>query len=447
MKTTYKTLLGLLAAGGILLTGCREDEELNLKDYPGSSVGFEIEGAEAGVSVIELNGTYDNLGTLQIDGKFGRQYVFALSTPNPEDVTLYLDLFSENIPADRISMDKSEVVIPSGRRTSEPVTVTLADEDFSFMEQNKEAMTYELGVKVTGYEGRNVSFVGDDFVRVVLNKEAYVAGCSFQSDGGKTISFRRDYANGEIVSDEPMEYTFKMHLERPADADVTVSFKTDGLPDRFKNDVTLTPATVTIPAGAVESEEITWALKDDFLLTTDESEQHELTLTASVSSTDPTVVMTEGGDMLTFSIQKVRNVLKLIDAPESSWTMYDRKGWSATGKGGYGSGANNVLDGNIRSDYYGTGDEFWIAVDMQEARDIAGVVIRYYGASYASLSASIEYSNDGEVWTELGTLNDMPQNQVHTFKILVPAKARYIRFNSLRKRGFYHDISEIEVYH
>lgn len=432
--------------GGAVLTGCREDEELNLKDYPDATVGFEIEGADVGVSLVELTGVYDHEGALQIDGQFGRQYIFALSTPSPEDATLHIELLSENIPAEHISIDKTSVRIPAGSRTSEPVTVTLANEDFSFMRNTKEAMVYELGVKLVSYEGRNISFEGSDIAKVVLAKEAYVAGCSISSRGGNAVSFRRDYANGAILTEEPMEHKFRMQLERPADADVTISFASAGLAEQFKGDVTVTPATVTIPAGAVVSEEITWALKDDFLLTTDDSEQHEITLTASLESSDPTVCMLEEGSVLTFSIQKVRNILKVIDNLETDWTMYNRTGWTATGSGGSGT-PGNVLDGNAYSDYYGTSAELFIAIDMKEARDISGVRVRYYGTSYASKAVRFEYSDDGQTWSEMGTLYDLSKTATHVFKLLANVNARYIRFTSLEKHSYYHDISEIEVYY
>lgn len=432
--------------GGAVLTGCREDEELNLPDYPDATVGFEIEGANVGVSVVELTGVYDHEGALQIDGQFGRQYVFALSTPSPEDATLHIELLSENIPSEYISIDKTSVRIPAGSRTSEPVTVTLANEDFSFMRNTKEAMTYELGVKLVGYEGRGISFQGSDTAKVVLDKEAYVAGCSFQSEGGNKVSFRRDYAGGAIVTETPMEHKFRMQLERPADADVTISFASAGLSDQFKNDVTLTPATVTIPAGQVLSEEVTWALKDDFLLTSDEPEQHEITLTASLESSDPTAAMLEEGSVLTFSIQKVRNILSVLDGLESGWTMYDRTGWTATGSGGSGV-PGNVLDGNMYSDYYSTTAEFYIAIDMKEARDIVGICVKYYGTSYASQKVRFESSDDGENWMEMGTVGDLAKTGSHVFKMLSNVKTRYVRFTSLEKYSWYHDVSEIEVYY
>ena len=38
------------------------------------------------------------------------------------------------------------------------------------------------------------------------------------------------------------------------------------------NDITVTPAEIVIPAGELESAEVTWTITDDFLLTTADPE-------------------------------------------------------------------------------------------------------------------------------------------------------------------------------
>ena len=58
------------------------------------------------------------------------------------------------------------------------------------------------------------------------------------------------------------------------------------------NDITVTPAEIVIPAGELESAEVTWTITDDLLLTTADPETHTLVVTASAESEDPVVVET-----------------------------------------------------------------------------------------------------------------------------------------------------------
>lgn len=446
MKNIRNTgfLFAFLLGGAMLLTACREDEKLGLAGYPAAGVGISIVGEENAASTVTLKATYDHAGKIGIDGPITRQYVLALSTASPEEVVLHVEPLIVNIPADKIQIDKTELRIPAGEKQAEPVTVTFADEDFSFAEPDLEARSYEAGIKIARADGYNLNLPDNGEAKVVIDKAAYVAGGSIESEGGNTISFKRDYCDGKIVTEEPMAHSFKIALERPAKADVKVTFTTAGLAEQFAADMTLAPAEVTIPAGATESEEVNWALKDDFLLTTAEKESHVVTLTATFECTDPTVKVLEGRNILTFNIDKIPNILKLVDKVADDWTMFDRAGWTATGEGGYGT-PSNVLDNDAWSDYYGSGMTLELAVDMKEEKTAVGMVVRYY-SNYASKVARISSSADGETWEELGTLNDLPEQKFHCFQFIVPAKARYLKFSSLECLNVYHDITEIEVY-
>ena len=436
----FATLLG----GALLFTGCREDEKLNLPGYPESSFGISIAGTEDNATTVTVSAAYNNKGKIVSDSPIAREYIFAVTKASPEDVVLQVEPFFVNIPEDKVTISTREIRIPAGAKTSEPVVVGLVNDDFSFVEPNQQAQTYELGLRVINADGYNMSPDATE-AKVIINKEAYVANLSIVGAEGNIIDFGRVYRDGGIINEDKMEYSFKVQIDKPVSADLKVKFTTTGLSDPFMKDLTVAPAEVTIPAGKTESDEIKWSLTDDFLLTTTEEETHTLVTTATFECADPTVKPVEGETALTFVINKVFNPIRLVDAVNENWAAFDRSGWSATGAGGYGS-PENVLDDSSSSDYYGSGATLWIAIDMKEVKRMVGFSIQYYGTSYVSKKIILESSMDGVSWTEIGTMEDLPKVKTHYFQFMIPQKANFVKLTSTEKYGSYHDISIVKVY-
>ena len=195
--------------------------------------------------------------------------------------------------------------------------MTLKDEDFSFAASNYDAAIYELGVKanVEGYE------IGTEPIesKVVIEKEAYTASCSVVGESGNNVSFERGYSLGSIVNSDPISCTFKMKLDKPARKDVKVKLTTAGLDEKFMNKITVTPAEITIPAGELESAEITWSITDDFLLTTADPETYTIVVTASAESEDPVVVENKKENFLTFNVNKVFRTFSYVSDKVTNW--------------------------------------------------------------------------------------------------------------------------------
>ena len=45
----------------------------------------------------------------------------------------------------------------------------------------------------------------------------------------------------------------------------------EGIPEAYLDDITVSPEEITIPAGQLESEEITWSMSDKFVLSTEDA--------------------------------------------------------------------------------------------------------------------------------------------------------------------------------
>lgn len=443
MKAYNKFFLSLAIGLSATFAGCQDDEVLDLVTFPVNQPVITIDDAE-GASNATLTAIYKSDGTLQLDGLVSRTYTFHFAA-SPEDATVTFDILNTNIPKENVEISTTKVVLPAGS-TDASVTVTLKDEDFSFAESNYDAATYELGVKaaVQGYK------IGTEPIesKVVIEKEAYVASCSLVGENGNNVLFERAFSKGTIVNPDPISYTFKMQLDKPARKDVKVKLAVTGLDDQFMNNITVTPAEITIPAGELTSEDVTWTITDDFLLTTDEEESHTLVVTASAESEDPVVKVNTKENFLTLNIDKVLRNFESLPSKGSNWAELPKTGWSAEIASGVSGNPSYLIDGNggrYSSDVY-SGNPFWFIIDMKSEQDFSALGIDYYySGTYAAKKVRISTSLDKETWTSQGVL-DMPKQESHYLNFFSSITARYVKVELLAAYSYYIDLTEVYIY-
>ena len=441
MKAHYKLLLSLAIGSFVTFAGCQDDEVVDLVKYPVNQPAITINDAE-GASKATLTAVYKSDGTLELNGPVTRTYTFHFAA-SPEDATVTFDVINTNIPKENVEISDTKVVLPAGS-TDASVTVTLKDEDFSFAASNYDAATYELGVKasVEGYK------IGTESIesKIVIEKEAYIASCSVVGENGNTVSFERAFSQGAIVNTDPISYAFKMKLDKPARKDVKVKLATTGLDEKFMNKITVTPAEITIPAGELESAEITWSITDDFLLTTTEAEFHTLVVAASVESEDPVVKVNSKENILTFNVDKVVRNFKYLSAIGSNWVELSKDGWGAEIPSGVSGSASYLIDGNggsYGSDVYSS-NPFWFVIDMKSPQTFLALGMDYY-YTYAAKKVRISTSLDNETWTSQGVL-EAPRAGNHYFEFFSSITARYVKVELLAGFSSYIDVTEVYIY-
>lgn len=167
-----------------------------------------------------------------------------------------------NIPQDKIALSTDLLTIPAGFASGD-VTIGLKDDDISFIEDNLSAQTYELGLEITDAEGLNLNTESAKG-RLVIEKEQYQSHIVMAGNEGNSIQMKRIYLNNDIMGD-PISYSFKLQLDKPAKEDLVINFTTEGISDEFKSSAVFTPSSVTIPVGSKESEEINWTITNDFM--------------------------------------------------------------------------------------------------------------------------------------------------------------------------------------
>ena len=441
MKAHYKLFLSLAIGSFVTFAGCQDDEVVDLVKYPVNQPAITINDAE-GASKATLTAVYKSDGTLELNGPVTRTYTFHFAA-SPEDATVTFDVINTNIPKENVEISDTKVVLPAGS-TDASVTVTLKDEDFSFAASNYDAATYELGVKasVEGYK------IGTESIesKIVIEKEAYIASCSVVGENGNTVSFERAFSQGAIVNTDPISYAFKMKLDKPARKDVKVKLATTGLDEKFMNKITVTPAEITIPAGELESAEITWSITDDFLLTTTEAEFHTLVVAASVESEDPVVKVNSKENILTFNVDKVVRNFKYLSAIGSNWVVLSKDGWGAEIPSGVSGSASYLIDGNggsYGSDVYSS-NPFWFVIDMKSPQTFLALGMDYY-YTYAAKKVRISTSLDNETWTSQGVL-EAPRAGNHYFEFFSSITARYVKVELLAGFSSYIDVTEVYIY-
>ncbi|WP_349950563.1 DUF4989 domain-containing protein [Bacteroides faecis] len=441
MKAHYKLFLSLAIGSFVTFAGCQDDEVVDLVKYPVNQPAITINDAE-GASKATLTAVYKSDGTLELNGPVTRTYTFHFAA-SPEDATVTFDVINTNIPKENVEISDTKVVLPAGS-TDASVTVTLKDEDFSFAASNYDAATYELGVKasVEGYK------IGTESIesKIVIEKEAYIASCSVVGENGNTVSFERAFSQGAIVNTDPISYAFKMKLDKPARKDVKVKLATTGLDEKFMNKITVTPAEITIPAGELESAEITWSITDDFLLTTTEAEFHTLVVAASVESEDPVVKVNSKENILTFNVDKVVRYFKYLSAIGSNWVELSKDGWGAEIPSGVSGSASYLIDGNggsYGSDVYSS-NPFWFVIDMKSPQTFLALGMDYY-YTYAAKKVRISTSLDNETWTSQGVL-EAPRAGNHYFEFFSSITARYVKVELLAGFSSYIDVTEVYIY-
>lgn len=444
MKAHYKLFLSLAIGSFVTFAGCQDDEVVDLVKYPVNQPAITIDGAE-GASEATLTAVYKSDGTLELDGPATRTYTFHFAA-SPEDATVTFDIINTNIPKENIEISATKVVLPAGS-TDASVTVALKDEDFSFAAPNYDAATYELGVKasVEGYK------IGTEPIesKVVIEKEAYSASCYVVGEKGNSATFERAFSQGTIVNPDPISYTFKMKLDKPARKDVRVKLATTGLGEQFMNDITVTPAEIIIPAGELESADITWSITDDFLLTTADPETYTLVVTASAESEDPVVGDNKEENFLTFNVSKVFRNFGYVSDKVANWVELDKTGWSVELDPGLRQNGNLLIDGkggSTGNSVYRSAD-WWFVVDMKSEKTMTGFGIDYYinGTPSSPQKVTISTSMDNETWVTQGAV-DTPQSANHYFQFFVPQNARYVKVELKGLYNRYLDVTEVYVY-
>lgn len=428
MKNKY-IILGLIAG---FLCSCQDDEVLNLKSYPQNDPTFSVEGSN-GMSNVYLSATYQQDRSLKVNGEIKRTYTFHI-LPSPEDAVIEFFPIHTNIPEDKVEISTKEVLIPAGFSEA-TVEVGLKDNDFSFAAENLSEMTYELGVKANVIKGIKTSESSLES-KIIINKEAFFIWGSINGEGNNSAFFERIVDGNNIVDSKPITYKFKIKQDKPSAHDIKYRLLYEGIDENFLKDITVTPSDIVIPAGKTESEEVTWSMKDDFVLSTSTAGVFDFYLSLTIESQEEHIAFDPKKEKIYLRTSKsVKNIANQENI-DNNWIELDRKQWEASEFKNWSWNTNgaNFFDGNNKtynrySDRTVRGE---FIVDLKSEETLKGIQLenafsyRYY---YGAKNVSILTSADKDSWINHGEIHDLKNGQFNHIQFIAPVKARYVKFS------------------
>lgn len=441
----YKIFLTLITSLMFLCFSCQDDENLNLRTYNENRPLISIEGGDKGKDVV-VKAFYDEEGILQLNDKISRTFSIDFET-SLEDIEVYFDIYSKNIPGELVSIDKTKDTIPAGY-TQAAVTITLKDEDFSFAQSKLDKEDYELGI-ITYAKGSKMT--KDSVIsKVFIEKEPFLLNCKIVGEDGSATEFERTYNRGQILNEQPMQFSFRVQVDKPTLENTTVKLLMTGVDDAFKHTVTM-PKEVVIAKGKKTSDIISWSITDDFLLQTDEAEEYVLTL--STESENPLVAQPESDASQELKVHKVLRNIFFREEMNSDWLSISKDGWDIEllfnsffnknilidGKGGPSGSYVSQMDNNSYS----------FIIDMSKEQSIKGVGVDYnvpWGYSLCPKRIKIATSIDNVNWIEQGDLNNIPLIISHYVEFYTSVKTRYVKFDLLEPQVGNIQATEVYIY-
>lgn len=421
----YKIISTLLLGSLLTLASCDDDEKLNLTPYPDNAPSVSISDIKEGEEPVLL-ATYDADGKLQLDGRITKTFTIRFKA-SPEDITLNFEPYVKNIPAELISLDKTEEVIKKGYAEATVTVIYSPDvadpsitSPMDFAQKNYAEETYEVGVNVSikGYQTPESTAS-----KITIKKEAYAANYSIVAEEDNDTEFVREYDGIGIINENPMSYSFKVAFDRPLLEETVVNIVPKNASEALLKALSLSDQTVTIAAGKKESKVVTLSIADDFLLTSSEEELHKLELHAETTAANNVAA---GDNVVELTIKKVLKFFEIINPVDPTWVNIDKAEWNASTESNIAGSISTIIDGVGDSYMHSPADVFSFVIDMGKAKTLKGLSLSYFSA-YVAKRVEISVSDDNTTWKKQGAIAT-PQTRSHTFKFFRPTEARYVKF-------------------
>lgn len=245
-------------------------------------------------------------GAIVEDAPISYRFNVELDRPAAEDVkiTFAMEGLDQKF-AQSWSVAPAETVIKKGELLpAEAIEWTIAN-DFLLADDQPGEFKLALRATVSSADKYVHLAAGADAIELTVKKSCYGSNIYVDNAGGRNKTFDRSIRNGAIVGDPgTMEHSFVVTLDRAATKDVTVEFSMAGLPEKFADTWSATPAKVVIPAGKTQSETVVLAIDDKIVLDPSAPDRNELKLKAAFASDDKYVYMAPGADVINIYINR-----------------------------------------------------------------------------------------------------------------------------------------------
>lgn len=442
----YKIYLYFLASLMFMLVSCQDDESLNLRTYGDNHPSIAIEGAEKEKNLV-VKAFYDGDGKIAFSDKVSRTFLVEFY-PSPEEIKVFFEVNSKNLPEGAIEVDKEQMILPIGQSQAK-VTVTLKDESLSFDKENLGEASFEIGVKAHAEGFKMSSEVVE--TKFTIQKEEFKSVCFLQGEEGSSPTFQRTYSKGVIINDAPIVYPFKVHLDKPALEDLKVKLTFSGLDPKFAHTMSI-PEEAIITKGNKTSDLLEWKISNEFLLENNKSKKFNFEIQMEFEETD-FVSSKENGAVVQLVVQKDARDFFFEPKVDPSWISIAKTNWGIEVPSNRWTDPKILIDGkggpeSANVEVYGSKYDF--IIDMGEEQEIKGVGIDYakpsqYDGSAVPANVRILTSLDNVTWVDHGIMST-PDVLNHYLKFYAPTNARYVKYEGTNGYGYTKKITEAYIY-
>lgn len=426
-----------------ILSSCLDDEILDLKNFPINQPEILVQGSNDDNNIVA---TYLSDGTLKLDAPLTRTYVFRFKA-SPEDMTVNFEPICSNIPAEKVILSTSEVLLAAGE-TDAVVTVSLKDDDFNFAATTLEEETYVLGVKAN-VNGFNIG--GEPMEsKIMIEKEAYSVAVSLHGENQNSASFERTFVDGSIEEQDPIAYKFKVMLDKPANKDVAIQIFTEGIAEKYLENVTIIPNKIVIPAGQTSSEEVTWAITNDFLLEDAMPATFLINLKLGIETEDATVKK-EGENSISITVKKKMLNMGVVDNLPQEWSMINKEDCSVFDLLNFSGNGSVLFDSVIDASLYCAS---WylpasFVIDMKNLHVLKGIKIdcKSYSSDMQGIKNIKVYTSKDKIqWVEQADLMNLPNRNENLLEFYTGMETRYVKLEFFAIYSYSLNVAEMSLY-
>lgn len=277
----------------------------------------------------------------------------------------------------------------------------------------------------------------------------YVVGATLGNDITKNFTVVESEG---LVNTDPVSYSFKVRLSKAVKSDVVVTLAAEAsgyVTGLQENSLSLSNTTLTIPAGAVESEEIVFTVDPAFLGVEDKQGTYAPTLCsariATLQSKAQNVKASTKTDRAVIRLNKiVKPYENVASGTPANAEFMVRTGWSGTLGEGIEGTIDKIYDGSTSSDIAANSAPWEFTLDFGAEVTMLGVQTRHWGAGYAPRQIEVFTSSDGAAWRSQG----LPLNvsgAMQNWRFIKPVQGRYLKYRVLSPDSRT-DLTEFNLY-
>lgn len=352
---------------------------------------------------------------------------------------------------------EGDIVIPAGESV---VNVRATLLDTSFAVENKAASKYMYTAVIRQISGSPDVHISSNrnTVGYPIHVEAFVTNQLAFEDSSSVITGTNNPTGinvGEEFTDIRLKLVFGVETDTQVVLEADPTLAGEGqqpLPlsavTLTVNDQPVTGGSFVIPAGE-ESVTVKARLTDKSFIDPEIKEEtvYVLPIVIKTVSGSEDVFIDPDNKILNFSVVIPDYKTYMLTSPTEGELQTDRTGYTSyvSTLDGSTDECPQLFDGSTGTYYY-TGGLYAICVDLGSVQDVMGLRTIYFSGYYGAYDVDIYSSEDGETWTKVMELRDLPVQKTHDIGFFEPIRTRHLKYDVLESQYYGFAPTEFYIY-